>query len=100
MVKALALFATASVAGAETVKLTYTDCGSDATHAKITSLKPETIEMPGQATIIGSGALDSDQTSASFSLKVKKAGIPLCLAREASVKTPPSRFLSELDPSL
>jgi hypothetical protein len=93
MVKALALFAAAPVAGAETVKLSYTDCGSDATHAKITALKPDTIEVPGKASIVGSGALDSDQTSASFSLKVKKAGIPLVsgkgsICEDTTIKVP------------
>jgi len=64
------------VAGAETVNLTYKDCGSSSTHAKITALKPDTIDVPGKAAIVGSGDLDADQTSAHFSLKVKKGIIP------------------------
>jgi hypothetical protein len=93
MVKALSLLAVASVAGAETVKLSYTDCGSDSTHAKITGLKPETIDVPGKATIVGSGNLDADQTSASFQLKVKKAGIPLVsgkgsICEDTTIKIP------------
>jgi hypothetical protein len=93
MVKALTLFAVAGVAGAETVKLTYTDCGSSSTHAKITDLKPDTIDVPGKATVVGSGDLDADQTSASFSLKVKKAGIPLVsgkgsICEDTTIKVP------------
>merc|ERR1711959_600602 len=77
----------------ETVKLTYTDCGSSSTHAKITGLKPDTIDMPGKASIVGSGTLDADQTSASFSLKVKKAGIPLVsgkgsICEDTTIKVP------------
>jgi hypothetical protein len=64
------------LAGAEHVKLTYSDCGSSSTHAKVTGLKPDAIDVPGKAAIIGSGTLDSDQTSAHFNLKVTKAGIP------------------------
>jgi cathepsin L len=91
MVKALALFAVG--ASAETVHLSYTDCGSASTHAKINSLAPDTIEMPGKATIVGSGTLDSDQTSASFKLKVKKSGIPLIsgkgsICEDTTIKVP------------
>merc|ERR1719160_473933 len=93
MVKALALFAVAGVADAETVKLAYTDCGSESTHAKITGLKPDTIEMPGKATIIGSGALDADQTGAHFELKVKKGVLPLVsgkgnICEDTTIKLP------------
>jgi hypothetical protein len=49
--------------------------------------------MPGKASIVGSGALDADQTSASFSLKVKKAGIPLVsgkgsICEDTTIKIP------------
>jgi cathepsin L len=93
MVKAVSLFAVASVANADTINLSYTDCGSSSTHAKITSLSPATIEMPGKATIIGSGALDADQTSASFSLKVKKGIIPFVsgkgsICEDTTIKLP------------
>jgi len=72
-----AVFASALVAvSAETVNLTYKDCGSSSTHAKITALKPDSVEVPGKVSIVGSGALDSDQTTAHFSLKVKKGIIP------------------------
>jgi len=64
------------LAGAEKVKLTYKDCGSSSTHAKITSLVPDTIDVPGKATVVGSGSLDADQTSAHFELKVKKGILP------------------------
>jgi hypothetical protein len=64
-------------AEAEKINLTYSDCGAASTHAKITGLSPTTIDMPGKATIVGTGDLDSDQTGAHFQLKVKKAGIPL-----------------------
>lgn len=77
MVKAATLFAIVGVAGADKVKLSFTDCGSSSTHGKINSLSPDTIDVPGKATIVGAGALDADQTSASFSLKVKKGLIPL-----------------------
>jgi hypothetical protein len=93
MVKALALFTVVGAASAENVKLSYTDCGSSSTHAKITGLKPNTISVPGKASIVGSGSLDSDQTSASFSLKVKKAGIPLVsgkgsICEDTTIKIP------------
>jgi len=93
MVKALALFAGAGVASADTIKLSFTDCGKTGTHAKINSLTPDTIEMPGKATIVGTGALDSDQTSASFTLKVKKLGIPLIsgkgsICEDTTIKVP------------
>jgi hypothetical protein len=72
-----AVFASAvAMAGAETVNLTFKDCGSSSTHAKINSLSPDSIQVPGKATVVGAGALDADQTSASFSLKVKKGIIP------------------------
>jgi hypothetical protein len=93
MVKALALFAVVGVAGADTVKLSFTDCGSSSTHATIKSLSPDTIDVPGKATIVGSGDLDADQTSASFTLKVKKAGIPLIsgkgsICEDTTIKVP------------
>jgi len=72
-----AVFASALVvASAETVNLTFKDCGSSSTHAKINALTPDSIEVPGKASIVGSGVLDTDQTSAHFSLKVKKGIIP------------------------
>jgi hypothetical protein len=81
------------VASAETVNLTYKDCGSSSTHGKITSLTPDSIDVPGKATIVGSGALDADQTSASFSLKVKKGIIPFVsgkgnLCEDTSISLP------------
>jgi hypothetical protein len=93
MVKALTLFAVAGVAGAEKVALTFKDCGSSSTHAKVDTLKPDQIDVPGKATIVGSGTLDSDQTSASFSLKVKKAGVPLVsgkgsICEDTTIKIP------------
>jgi hypothetical protein len=93
MVKALSLFAVAGAASAENVKLSYKDCGSSSTHAKINGLKPDTISVPGKASIVGSGNLDADQTSASFSLKVKKAGIPLVsgkgsICEDTTIKIP------------
>jgi hypothetical protein len=65
-----------AVAGAETVNLSFSDCGSSSTHGKINGLSPDSIQVPGKTTVVGSGALDADQTSASFSLKVKKGIIP------------------------
>jgi len=81
------------VAGAEKVNLTYKDCGSSSTHAKITGLKPDSIEVPGKASVVGSGDLDSDQTSAHFTLKVKKAGIPFVsgkgnICEDTTIKLP------------
>jgi cathepsin L len=77
MVKSVALFAVAGVANADSIALSYTDCGSSSTHAKITDLQPATINVPGKATVVGSGALDADQTGAHFELKVKKGVLPL-----------------------
>merc|ERR1712166_1711643 len=71
------VFASALVlAGAETVNLFFKDCGSSSTHGKINALSPDSITVPGSSTIVGSGVLDADQTSAHFSLKVKKGIIP------------------------
>jgi cathepsin L len=91
MVKGLALFA--AVAGADKVNLAFTDCGSASTHAKINSLTPASIDMPGKATIVGTGALDSDQTTASFTLKVKKGIVPLIkgggsICEDTTIKVP------------
>jgi hypothetical protein len=73
-----AVFASAlAVASAETVNLSFKDCGSSSTHGKISSLSPDSIQVPGKTTVVGTGTLDADQTSASFSLKVKKGLIPL-----------------------
>merc|ERR1712195_259428 len=44
--------------------------------AKISALTPDSITVPGSSTIVGSAVLDADQTSAHFSLKVKKGIIP------------------------
>jgi C1A family cysteine protease len=72
-----AVFASALVvASAETVNLSFKDCGSSSTHGKINSLSPDSIQVPGKSTVVGTGSLDADQTSASFSLKVKKGIIP------------------------
>ena len=72
-----AVFASAvAVASAETVNLTFKDCGSSSTHAKINSLSPDSIQVPGKETVTGTGSLDNDQTSASFNLKVKKGILP------------------------
>jgi cathepsin L len=77
MVKTLAASSLILAAAADKVSLSYTDCGSASTHAKITDLSPATIDVPGKATVVGSGALDSDQTGAHFTLKVKKGILPL-----------------------
>jgi len=76
MVKTLAVTGLV-LAAADKINLTYTDCGSSTTHAKITDLSPSTIDVPGKATVVGSGSLDSDQTGAHFTLKVKKGILPL-----------------------
>jgi cathepsin L len=94
MVKAAALFAVVGVAGADTVNLGFEDCGAaKGAHAKITSLTPATIDMPGKATITGSGDLDADQTGAHFTLKVKKGVLPLIsgkgnICEDTTIKLP------------
>jgi hypothetical protein len=74
MMKSAVLTSALVVVGAEKVSLSYKDCGSSHTHAKITGLKPDSINVPGKANVVGSGKLDSDQKSAKFNMKVKKAG--------------------------
>ena len=59
------------------VKLTWSDCGTAKTHGKINTLTPLTIQVPGATTLVGSGVLDSHQTSASFKFTAKKFGIPI-----------------------
>ena len=89
-----AVFASALfLAGAKKINLTYKDCGSSSTHAKITALQPDYIEVPGKATIVGSGVLDSDQTGAHFTLKVKKGFMPFVsdkgnICEDTTIKLP------------
>jgi cathepsin L len=88
MVKAFALL---SVVSAEHVLLDFTDCGTG--HGHIKSLSPAAIDVPGKATIVGTGDLDADQTSATFKLKVKKGVLPLIsgsgsICEDTTIKLP------------
>merc|ERR1711964_697478 len=53
------------------------DCGHGSTHAKVNALKPDSIQVPGKSTIVGSGVLDADQTSAHFTLRAHKGPFTL-----------------------
>ena len=64
-----------AVVAAAPVKLTWFDAGSAKSHGKIHDLTPLTIEVPGASTLVGSGVLDSRQTSVSFKFSAKKLGI-------------------------
>jgi len=77
MMKSAVVASALAVASADTVNLTFQDCGSDSTHARVTNLNPNNIEVPGDSTIVGSGTLDADQTSASFTLTAKKGFMTL-----------------------
>jgi len=67
----------ALVAGVEagTLAVTWEDCG--ATHAKVDDLQPTTIKTGSTTSLVGSGTVDEDVTSAHFSAVVKALGTTL-----------------------
>lgn len=71
MVKAVA-FSLLAVADAATLAVTWEDCGSQ--HSKITDLQPTTIKTGGTTTLMGTGTVDEDVTSAQFSATIKADG--------------------------
>ena len=60
------------------IELTWTDCGSDAAHAKITSLVPTPDPLPlgfdNPGKIAATGTLDKDEEGGSYNIKVKVLG--------------------------
>jgi len=63
----------ASTAVATDLKLTWSDCGASATHAKISSFTPDSITLGTKTTLTGIGALDESVTGATFDLKMTGA---------------------------
>merc|ERR1712222_306329 len=56
------------------------DCGDASTHAKVDDLQPPLIQTGATTTLKGSGAVDEDVPSATFSADVSAAGVKLvCL---------------------
>jgi len=62
-----------STAAATDLKLTWSDCGAGATHAKIASFTPDSITLGTKTTLTGIGALDESVTGATFDLKMTGA---------------------------
>lgn len=69
---AISLF---SVVQAGTLAVTWEDCG--ATHAQVDDLQPTSIVTGGATTLVGSGVVDEDVTSAQFSAVIKALGIKI-----------------------
>jgi hypothetical protein len=72
---AVALFSTIAAVEAGTLAVTWSDCG--AKHATVTDLSPTTIQTGATETLIGTGTVDEDVTSAHFTAKVSAAGVQL-----------------------
>jgi len=61
-----------------TLSLSYKDCGSSSTHAKITSLSPSVATTGRTTKITGHGNLDEDIADATFEMEVAfSSGVPL-----------------------
>jgi len=60
---------------AATLAVTWEDCG--AKHAKVDDLQPTTITTGGTTTLVGSGIVDEDVTSAQFSATIKALGVKI-----------------------
>jgi hypothetical protein len=58
-----------------TLAVTWSDCG--AKHATVTDLEPTTIQTGTTETLVGTGTVDEDVTSAHFTAKVSAAGVQL-----------------------
>jgi hypothetical protein len=67
--------ATLSTVDAATLAVTWSDCG--AKHATVTDLQPTTIHTGATETITGTGTVDEDVTSASFTATVSALGAQL-----------------------
>merc|ERR1712176_1304001 len=72
---ALALFSTIAAVEAGTLAVTWSDCG--AKHATVTDLESTTIQTGTTETLVGTGTVDEDVTSAHFTAKVSAAGVQL-----------------------
>merc|ERR1719361_1230447 len=66
-------FSLLAAAEARTLAVTWEDCGSQ--HSKITDLQPTTIKTGGTTTLTGTGTVDEDVTSATFSATIKADGV-------------------------
>ena len=62
-------------AEAGTLAITWSDCG--AKHATVTNVEPTVIQTGATETLIGTGTVDEDVTSAQFTAKVSAAGVQL-----------------------
>ena len=62
-------------AEAGTLAITWSDCG--AKHATVTNVEPTVIQTGATETLIGTGTVDEDVTSAHFTAKVSAAGVQL-----------------------
>jgi len=71
--KAAAVAIAASGAAASDLKLTWSDCGGGATHAKISSFTPDTLRLGQKTTMTGIGNLDEDVSGATFDLQMTGA---------------------------
>merc|ERR1711982_70045 len=64
-----------------TLGVTWSDCGDSSTHAKVDDLQPSSIETGATTTLKGSGKVDEDVPSATFSADVSAAGVKLVSCR-------------------
>merc|ERR1711934_1291288 len=62
---------------AGTLAVTWADCGDASTHAKVDDLQPPLIQTGATTTLKGTGAVDEDVPSATFSADVSAAGVKL-----------------------
>jgi len=67
----LALVAAEELVGAGTLALSWSDCGTSSTHAKVTSLTPKTLTLGEETKILGTGALDEDVADGTYTIDVK-----------------------------
>merc|ERR1712050_484424 len=54
-----------------TLKVTWKDCGTATTHAKINSFSPGTLTLGQKTTMTGTGSVDEAVTGGSFSISLK-----------------------------
>ena len=64
----------ASAAAGGSLSLTWDDCGDSSTHAKCTTLGPDSVSLGSDTNIVGSGATDKTITGGTFDLHMTAGG--------------------------
>merc|ERR1711871_14537 len=64
------LVAALTVTQASNLKLSFKDCGDSSTHAVVKDVEPQSIATGASTTVTGSGTLDEDVASATFTMSM------------------------------